>query len=63
MTDSGASSGSTAKFGDSDTTERAMARPTAEQTGIGETEVGPLAISDDEMSQEVLVPFCSLKGY
>ena len=44
MTDSGASSGSTAKFGDSDSLERVMALPTVEELESGETRLGTLVI-------------------
>ena len=55
MTDSGAPSGSTAKFGDSDSLERAVALPTVEE--LGSTEDAPLlAISDEELGSAVLVP-------
>ena len=55
MTDSGASSGSTAKFGDSDSLERAVALPTVEE--LGSIEDAPiLAASDEELGSAVFVP-------
>ena len=55
MTDSGASSGSTAKFGDSDSLERVVALPTVEE--LGRLEDAPLlAVSDEELGSAVYVP-------
>ena len=55
MTDSGASSGSTAKFGDSDSLERAVALPTVEE--LGSLEDAPIpATSDEELGSAVYVP-------
>ena len=55
MTDSGASSGSTAKFGDSDSLERAVALHTVEE--LGSIEDAPiLAVSDEELGSAVFVP-------
>ena len=55
MTDSGASSGSTAKFGDSDSLERVVALPTVEE--LGSIEDAPIpAVSDEELGSAVFVP-------
>ena len=61
MTIFGASPGSTAKFGASDNAEIAMALPTAEETGHGDTDVGPPALSYEELGEAVLVPSLILK--
>ena len=57
MTDSGASSGSTAKFGDSDSVERCVVSPTlAESCCGGEHDVGALALFDEELGSAELAP-------